>query len=130
LTIDRREISRDLMGLGSVPFLILMVVRVAMVGNFLELFHIIAAVVLFGVISIWWKGLHFHTVRIVIMVIFTSVFYDDRYFTIFAVLIAIAAIFGFIRYLKIPKVITSLALGLACSLVSYLIALPLGLRDI
>ena len=130
MKIDRRELSRDLMGLGSVPFLILVVVRVAMVGNFLELFRILASVLLFGLISIWWKGLHFHTARIVIMVIFTSVFYDDRFYTIFAVLIAVAAIYGFIRYLKISKVATSLALGLLCSLMSYLISLPLNLQNI
>ncbi len=118
------------MGLGSVPFLILVVVRVAMVGNFLELFHIVAAVALFGIASVWWKGLHFHTGRLVIMTIFTSVFYDDRYYAMFAALITVVAIAGFIRYLKIPKVITSLALGLFCSLASYLIALPLGLRNI
>jgi len=128
--IDRREISRDLMGLGSVPFLILVVVRVAMVGNFLELFHILAAVLLFGLISIWWKDLHFHTARIVIMVIFTSVFYDDRFYTIFAALIGVVAICGFVRYLKIPNVVTSLVLGLVCSLASYLISLPLDLRNI
>jgi hypothetical protein len=130
MTIDRREMSRDLMGLGSVPFLVIVAVRVAMVGNFLELFHIIASVLLFGIISIWWKDLHFHTARIVIMVIFTSVFYDDRFYTIFAVLIGVAAIYGFIRYLKIPKVATSLALGLVCSLTSYLISLPLNLQNI
>ena len=101
-----------------------------MVGNFLELFRILASVLLFGLISIWWKDLHFHTARIVIMVIFTSVFYDDRFYTIFAVLIAVAAIYGFIRYLKISKVATSLVLGLLCSLMSYLISLPLNLQNI
>ncbi|MEJ2720536.1 MAG: hypothetical protein P8181_05275 [bacterium] len=130
MTIDRREISRDLMGLGSVPFLIIVVVRVAMVGNFLELFHILAAVVLFGMIGAVWKGLHYHTARLVIVAIFTSVFYDDRYYAIFAGLITAAAIFGFVRYLKTPRVITSLILGLVCSLAGYLIALPLGLKNI
>ncbi|UCG52353.1 MAG: hypothetical protein JSW58_02025 [Candidatus Latescibacterota bacterium] len=130
MKIDRREIARDLMGLGSVPFLLLVVVRVAMVGNFLELFHIVTAVVLFGLISIRLRGLHFHSGRIVIMAIFTSVFYDDRYYTTFALLIALVAIFSFVRYLKIQKVYTSLVLGLICSLVSYLVSLPLDLRNI
>jgi hypothetical protein len=130
MKIDRREIARDLMGLGSVPFLLLVVVRVAMVGNFLELFHIVAAVVLFGLISYRIRGLHFHSGRIVIMAIFTSVFYDDGYYTTFALLIVLVAIFGFVRYLKIQKVYTSLALGLICSLASYLISLPLDLTNI
>ncbi|UCH84929.1 MAG: hypothetical protein JSW50_04365 [Candidatus Latescibacterota bacterium] len=130
MNVNRQEISRDLMGLGSVPFLVIVVVRVAMVGNFLELFHIVAAVLLFGLVGIWWKGLHFHTARLVILAIFTSIFYDDRYYTIFAMLLAVAALYGFVRYLKIPNVFTSLGIALACSLGSYLISLPLNLKNI
>jgi hypothetical protein len=118
------------MGLGSVPFLVLVVLRVAMVGNFLELFHILVAIFLFSIIGAAWRGLHHHTARLVIMAIFTSVFYEDVYFTVFALLICVAAVWGFVRYLEIPKVLTSLFLALLCSLVSYLISLPLDIPNI
>ncbi len=130
MRIDREEIARDLMGIGSIPFLILVVLRIAMVGNFLELFHILAAVVLFGLIGIKWRGLHFHTARLVILAIFTSVFYNDAYFTVFALLICVVAIWGFVKYLEIPRVLTSLFLGLLCSLASFLISLPLDIPNI
>ncbi len=130
MKFNRREMVRDLMGLGSVPFLLLVVVRVAMVGNFLELFHILTAVALFGLAGFVVAGLHYHTGRLVIMAIFTSVFYDDIYFTIFAALITIAAVFSFARYLESIKVYASLVLGLLCSLASYLISLPLPIQNI
>jgi hypothetical protein len=129
MQIDRRELARDMMGLGSVPFLILVLVRVAMVGNFLELFHIIVAVVLFGLVGVKWRGLHYHTGRIVIMAIFTSMFYDDIYYTLFASVIGVVAIRGFVSYLRIQRVYTSVGVGLVCSLSSYVISVPLGIRN-
>jgi hypothetical protein len=130
MTFDRREMARDLMGLGSVPFLVIVVVRVAMVGNFLELFHILAAVTLFGLAGAVISGLHYHTGRIIIMAIFTSVFYDDVYFTAFATLIAVGSVLSFARYLNMGKIYTSAALALACCLASYLISIPLPIRNV
>lgn len=130
MKFDRREMARDLMGLGSVPFLLLVVVRVAMVGNFLELFHILAAVAFFGLAGFIISDLHYHTGRLVIMAIFTSVFYDDIYFTVFAVLVALIAVVSFARYLDSEKVYASLVLGLLCSLASYLASLPLPIRNL
>ena len=118
------------MGLGSIPFLVIAAVRIAMAGNFLELFHIVAALVLLGLISIRVKGIHFHTARIVILVVFTSVFYGDYYYFAFASLVAVFSIIGFVRYLDVPKVPLSVALALLCCGASYLIALPLGIPNI
>ena len=130
MSIDRREIARDMMGLGSVPFLLLVLVRVGMVGNFLEFFHILVAVTLFALVGAKWRGLHYHTGRIVILAIFTSIFYDDVYYAVFAVLVGAASIGAFVAYLKIDNVFKSVGVGLVCSLVSYLISLPLGIRNV
>ena len=130
MTFDRREMARDLMGLGSVPFTLIVVVRVAMVGNFLELFHILASVALFALAGRVIKDLHYHTGRIIIMAIFTSVFYDDVYFTVFAAVIAIGSVVSFARYLDTGKIYTSAGLSLFCSLASYLISLPLPIRNV
>ena len=130
MKINREEIARDLMGFGSIPFLILVLVRIAMVGNLLEMFHIVGALMLLGVISRRVKGIHFHTARIVILVVFTSVFYEDYYYAVFAGLIGIAAVFGFIKYLKKEKVILSLILGALCCIASYLISIPLNIPNI
>jgi hypothetical protein len=130
MKFDKKEMARDLMGLGSIPFLILVLVRVGMAGNFLEMFHIVAAVALFHIISIKIQKISAHTVRIVILVIFTSVFYDDHYYTAFAALTGVYAIYGFIRYLERERIILSLFVGLGCSIVSYLISLPLGIPNI
>ena len=118
------------MGLGSIPFLILVVVRIAMAGNFLQLFHIVAAVLLLGLLSIRIRDLHSHSARIIILAIFTSVFYDDIYYTVFALLTALVAQYGLVKYLQQKTVPVSVGAGLVCSAASYLIALPLGLPNI
>lgn len=130
MKIDRVEIARDLMGLGSIPFLILVVVRVGMAGNFLELFHIMVAVALLVVVSHFLRNVDYHGAFIVILVIFTSVFYDDIYYTVFAALTAIATVYGFVRYLKRTDVWWSVGLGFACSGASYLLSLPLDIPNI
>ena len=52
----KKEVARDLMALGSIPFVTLVIVRVVMVENFRELFHIVVALLLLSIIS--FKGLH------------------------------------------------------------------------
>ena len=130
MTINRPEIARDLMGLGSIPFFVIATVRIAMAGNFLELFHITAALVLLGLLSIRVKEVHFHTARIVILVIFTSVFYGDYYYLAFACLVALMSFYGFITYLRVQKVGLTVALALVCSGLAYLISIPFGIPNI
>jgi hypothetical protein len=58
------------------------------------------------------------------------VFYDDVYFTVFAAVIAIGSVVSFARYLDTGKIYTSAGLSLFCSLASYLISLPLPIRNV
>ena len=39
----KKEVARDLMALGSFPFIILVLVRVLMVANFKIIFHVIVS---------------------------------------------------------------------------------------
>lgn len=122
-----KEIARDLMALGGVPFLVLVLVRVFMVDNYREVFNIAAAVILVVIVSFIMKNVDYHAAIIPILVIFTSIFYNDNLYTIFAVVVGIAAIVMIRLYLKKKNIYKSAVLGILCSIASYFIAMPLNL---
>lgn len=125
--MDKKEIARDLMALGGTPFLILVLVRVFMVNNYREVFNIFLAVVLVFTVSLIYKNIDYHAAILPILVIFTSIFYNDIIYTIFAVLVGIAAIVMMGLYLEKKNLFRSAVLGIICSTISYFIALPLNL---
>ena len=118
------------MGLGSIPFLLLVVVRVAMAGNFLELFHIAVAVVFVAFTSIFVRGIHIHSAIIVVLIIFTSVFYEDPFYTGFAILTGVLAVYGFVAYLELRNVYRSVLIGLLSSLAAWLLSLPFDIPNL
>jgi len=130
VNITKKEIARDLMGLGSIPFLVLVVVRITMAGNFLELFHIVVATAFVSLTSVFVRAVHFHSAIIVILIIFTSVFYEDRYYTVFAILTGVLAVYGFIAYLKLEYVYRSVLIGLLASLAAWLLSLRFDIPNI
>ena len=126
----KKEVSRDLMALGSIPFLILVVVRVATVGNFRIIAHMGVALFLPSIFSLKVKPLHYHSSIIAVLIIFTSLYYASYLYTAFAVLIGVLAFYGIKTYLKKEKVYLSVLMGVICSIISYLVILPLQIPNL
>ena len=126
----KKEISRDLMALGSWPFLILVLVRVWMTDNYLQMFQIVFGVALLFLISLFWKGFDNYAGRIVILVVFTSLFYYEAKFTFFAVGIALLGLFGMWRYLERKGVLLGVLSGGIVSLVSYFVSRFTGIENL
>ena len=106
----KKEVARDLMALGSIPFVILILARTTMLGNFKILFHIIVAIFLLWIISLKIKEINYHVAVIIILLTFTSIFYASYFYLTFALLVSIAALYAIDVYLKKPvikSVITS-----------------------
>jgi len=125
-----KEVSRDLMALGSIPFLILVLVRVAMVANFKIIFHVIVSIILFYLISLRLKGMNNHLGRLTILVVFTSYFYVSLLYTIFAIAIAIATTYGIKKYHKGKKIFITIMISLLCAGLAYLLELPLNIPNL
>jgi len=125
----KHETARDLMALGSIPFVIIVLARITMLGNFRQLFHIIVAILLVSIVSYKVKKISYHSSIIVILAIFTSLFYASYYFATFAAVITIGALYGIKTYLK-GRVYLSAALGILCSIIAYLIGIPLNIVNL
>lgn len=130
MKINKKDIARDFMALGSFPFLVLVLVRIFVTTNFRELLHIVIAIILLFIISFKIKNIEYHSAILIILAIFTSIFYAEYFYTIFAGLTVILAIYGMKKYLKKEKVYSSAVIGLICSIISYLIELPLKIPNL
>ena len=125
----KSEASRDLMALGSIPFLILVLIRVWIADNYLQLFQIIFGVVLVLVSSVVFKKSDNYSAIIVVLAIFTSIFYMERDYTIFVIVLSLIAFFGMYKYLGRKNVWYGIFFGAICSGISYLISMYLPLEN-
>jgi len=114
------EVARDLIAFGGLPFLIITIIRVSTGKAYYPMQFIIGSVVFF-ILRFFIKadlrsGLAF------VLCVFTSVFYNHRLFTIFAILIYIGLIAA-LFYLKHKKneILTGIILGLISTAISYFI---------
>ena len=84
-----KEIARDLLALGSIPFYFLVVIR-AVIGKYNIFVYqmLIAAIVIFVLYFII-KDSNMHVARALVTLVFTSLFYKESLFTVFASLILI-----------------------------------------
>ncbi|MBI3034902.1 hypothetical protein HYY71_01135 [Candidatus Woesearchaeota archaeon] len=79
-----KEIARDLLALGSIPFYFLVVVR-AVIGKYNAFVYqmLIAALVVF-ILYFLMKDSSLHVGRAFVILVFTSLFYKDMLFAAFA----------------------------------------------
>lgn len=94
------ELARDLIALGGIPFLILTIVRVSVIKPYYPMQFIISSVVFFIL-----KAVFGGTLRAgigLILVVFTSLFYNSLLFATFASLVYIGLVIS-LFYLKEDK---------------------------
>jgi len=83
----KKEIARDCLALGSIPFYFIVAVRAVIGKHMLFVYQmIISAIVLFILFKLI-KDSNMHIARSLILIIFTSIFYKDLYYTIYAIYI-------------------------------------------
>ena len=79
-----KEISRDLLALGSIPFYFLVIIR-AIIGNYdIFVYQMLIAISIIFILSFIIKGSNLHIARAFVALVFTSTFYKEELFTIFA----------------------------------------------
>ena len=116
----RKELARDCIALGGIPFLVLTIVRVSVVQAYYPMQFIISSTVFFILRAIF-KGALRAGIGL-ILVIFTSIFYNHFLFTIFASLIYIGIVVS-LFYLKKEKkeILKGILLGALSATAGYLI---------
>jgi hypothetical protein len=121
--VDWKEISRDIMALGGIPFYFLVIGR-ALVGKFTPfVFQLLIAFVILLSISAINKNFNHHLARATVLVVFTSLFYNDAIYTVFAVIVLLAMLLSLL-YLKtrIKAIVQSMMFGFICSGIGYYLA--------
>ncbi len=115
-----KEIARDLLAFGSIPFYFIVVIR-AVIGNYNVFIYqmVIAAITIFILYFII-KNSNLHVARSLVAVVFTSLFYKEIIYTFFASLIWILLLIS-AYYIKrnISIVVRGIIIGVLSSLAGY-----------
>jgi len=115
----KKEAARDCIALGSIPFYFIVIVR-ALIGPYTEfVFQLLIALAIIYLLSLFIKS-ETYSARSLILLIFTSLFYQETIYTIFAFLLWILILFS-LDYLKTKKqaIIKGIALALFSSALAY-----------
>jgi membrane-associated HD superfamily phosphohydrolase len=122
----KHEIARDLMAFGSIPFFLVVLIR-STIGNYMVfIYQLLIAIAILTILSFIIKDTNQHLARAFVVVIFTSLFYKDNLFTIFAFIIWTIMIFSAF-YIKEKKesIAKGIILGVVAALVGYYVSLLL-----
>ncbi|HJN56760.1 MAG: hypothetical protein QF436_03615 [Candidatus Woesearchaeota archaeon] len=123
----KNEIARDSLAFGSILFYLIVIIR-AIIGEYMPFVYqlLIALIILFLLSSIV-KNTNQHIARAFILVVFTSLFYKDNLYTLFAALLWVFMIFSAV-YIKIKKesIKKGIILGIFAMLISYYLSSFLG----
>ncbi|MFA4952805.1 MAG: hypothetical protein WC584_01130 [Candidatus Pacearchaeota archaeon] len=96
-----KEFARDFLALGSIPFFVLVLVRIWIIHDLEYLSQFAIAGGLFLILTFLFKSNLYSGLSFVILV-FTILFYNDKIFTIFAVLVYLVLICSLV-YLNYEK---------------------------
>ena len=118
-----KEIARDLFAFGSIPFYFLVAIR-AIIGNYKPFVNQLAVAAI-AIFILWLiiKNSDLHIARSLVIVIFTSLFYQAVLYTIFASLVwVLLLVSAYYIKRKIGFVIRGIIIGIVSSLAGYYIA--------
>jgi hypothetical protein len=121
-----KEIARDLLALGSTPFYFLVVVR-AVIGKYnIFVYQMLIAAIAIFILYFIIKNSNMHVSRSFAAVVFTSIFYKDIVYIVFASIIWILLLVS-AYYIKknIGSVVRGIIIGIIGSLIGYYGALLL-----
>lgn len=115
----KKEIARDTIALGSIPFYSIVIIR-AVIGRYSPFVYqlLIALAIIFVLSKL--KNANQHIARGLVLVVFSSLFYKDRLYTVFVSLLWIGMIFSSL-YLKVNgrEIANGAIYGIVSTAISY-----------
>ena len=119
----KKEVARDLIALGSIPFYFLVMARSLVGKYFLFTYQLIVGLLFLFLISLFFKKFNPYLSRVFVLIVFTILFYNDMFYSIFAILAGVLLLVS-LFYLKKPKKEIGLGFvfGLITSLIAYYLA--------
>ena len=125
-----KEIARDLRALGGIPFYFIVAVR-AVIGQYaLFVWQLIIAAA--GLLFIYFTTRNtkmksdMHIASLLVLCVFTSIFYNELYFTVFAFALGgLVIVASYYNQIKNWVIIRGLIAGIICSGLAYYISLSI-----
>lgn len=121
-----KEFARDLLAIGSIPFYFLFIIR-AMIGEYkIFVYHLAIGAIAVFILYLAIKDANLHISRSFVALVFSSLFYKEIVFTVFASLVWVLMLFA-AYYLKrnLGSVFRGIIVGVMGSLAGYYGALVL-----
>jgi len=120
----KKEIARDIIALGSIPFYAIVFVRV-IIGKYMPfIYYMVIAFVLLIILSKLIKNSNMHIARGLVLMVFISFFYKVLLFTVFAGLLwVLMLVSSYYLKVKTKEIWKGVLLGVLSMLISYLIML-------
>lgn len=118
------EIARDSMAFGSILFYLIVLARSTIGEYMIFVYQLLIAIIILILSSFIVKNANHHLARAFVIVVFTSIFYKDTFFTIFAFLLWFFMILAAF-YIKEKKesIAKGIILGIIAALVGYYLSL-------
>jgi len=118
----KKEVARDLLALGGIPFFILVMARSLVGEYYLFVFQTLIALVFIHLIG-WKLDFNRHLARMLVLVFFTILFYNQFIYSVFVFLVGLITLLS-LFYLKEPikKIGFGLVFGIVASLLGYYLA--------
>ncbi|MAG60921.1 hypothetical protein CL619_03995 [archaeon] len=116
----KKEIARDAIAFGSILFYFIVIIR-AIIGKYMPfVYQLLIAISILIILSFIIKNANQHIARVVPLVVFTSLFYNDNLFTIFVILLFLVMIISAF-YIKEKKevIVKGVVLGVVAALGAY-----------
>ena len=116
----KKEIARDSIALGSILFYAAVVIRSLIGEHWLFFTQVILAGVVLFLLSKVIKSANMYLARGIIVAVFTSLFYNDNLFSVFAFVLLVLAFIS-LNYLKVKRnvILNGLLLGIISTVISY-----------
>ena len=118
----KKEAARDVIALGSIPFYLIVIVRVLILQNNNYTFKFVFSAMLFLLLYTVFKS-NLHLGLGFILLVFLSLNYADRLFTIMAIVLYLGMIVS-AAYIKIENkmIIKGIAFGAISTIITYFLA--------
>ena len=116
----KKEVSRDLLALGSIVFFVVVLAR-SLIGPYWPFVTqlVIAAVILF-LVYLFYKKADYYSARALILVVFTILFYKDLVYSIFAlVVMVLILISSYYVGNKVKSIVYGVVFSIVASVISY-----------
>jgi len=124
----KKEVARDILALGSIPFYLIVFIRILIMNDRTYIYQLLIAGLLLVLFSVFIGKIKlkadFYTARSFVLLIFTALFYNEIEYTIFASLLWFGLLISsnYLNRGKKKEIVNGLLLGIFSVAVAYFLS--------